>query len=111
MNKYNNELQFINTHNKSYLLGLFYADGNVSKNQHHTKLYLKDKELIIKLKKEFTFFNYYETKTLFGIQSGINDIKSHFISHGCYPDKSSLNKELFNLSRATDEQKKQLNIF
>lgn len=91
--KYNNELQIIDNQNKSYLLGLFYADGNISKNQHHSKLYLKDKELIDKLKLEFPFFNSYSRdNSLFGIQSGKKEVRNHFILNGCLPDKSISNK-------------------
>lgn len=95
---YNNELQTIDNQNKAYLLGLFYADGNISKNQHHTKLYLKDKELIDKLKLEYPFFNYYSREnSLFGIQSGKKEVRNHFILNGCLPDKSVSNKENLKL--------------
>ena len=96
--EYNNELQIIDNQNKAYLLGLFYADGNISKNQHHSKLYIKDKELIDRLKIEFPFFNYYSRENyLFGIQSGKKDVRQHFISNGCLPDKSISNKENLKL--------------
>lgn len=91
--EYNKELQFIDNHNKAYLLGLFYADGNVGKNSSDTKLYLKDKELILKLKEEFNFFNVYEQNNLLGIHKCVKSLKEDFILHGCLPDKSNANKD------------------
>lgn len=48
---YNRELQSIDTQEKAYLLGLFYADGNVGINQTQCRIELKleDKELIFHL--------------------------------------------------------------
>lgn len=55
---YNRELQSIDTQEKAYLLGLFYADGNVGINQTQCRIELKleDKELIFHLQKLFPFF-------------------------------------------------------
>lgn len=52
---YNRELQSIDTQEKAYLLGLFYADGNVGINQTQCRIELKleDKELIFHLQKLF----------------------------------------------------------
>ena len=55
---YNRELQVIDTQEKAYLLGLFYADGNVGINnsQCRIELSIKDKDLIFRLKEIFPFF-------------------------------------------------------
>lgn len=100
--KYSNELQNIDSPNKAYLLGLFYADGNISKNQHHSKLYLVDKELIMLIKSNFPFFNYYTRKTLFGVQSGVSKVRKDFICNGCLPSKSMGNKNLMRLPFIND---------
>lgn len=48
---YNRELQIIDTQEKAYLLGLFYADGNIGLNQNQCRLELslEDKDLIFHL--------------------------------------------------------------
>jgi hypothetical protein len=51
----NNYFDKIDTSNKAYVLGLFYADGNLHKNT--LQICLKDKELITFLKKEFKTTN------------------------------------------------------
>ena len=64
---YNRELQVINTQEKAYLLGLFYADGNVGLNQSQCRIEvsLKDKDLIFHLKELFPFFYiHYDRGTL-----------------------------------------------
>jgi hypothetical protein len=95
---YNNELQSIDNQNKAYLLGLFYADGNISKNQHHIRLGLTDEDLILLLKEKFPFFRYYiveyigNRQNMHYLYSGLKVLKEHFISNGCLPDKSFENK-------------------
>lgn len=91
---YKDELQNIDNPNKAYLLGLFYADGNIGNNTSDVRLYLKDSNLIIKLYNKFRFFNIYETnKGFVGIHLCTSRLKNHFVLHGCLPQKSSLNKD------------------
>jgi hypothetical protein len=91
--KYHRELQNINTEEKAYLLGLFYSDGNVSKNQHHSRLTLKDEILIKTLHEKFTFFNFYKIRNIYyELHSGINLVRKDLIDNGCLPDKSYSNK-------------------
>lgn len=54
--KYNNELKLIDTEQKSYLLGLFFADGVITK-RNAVKLSLIDKQIIDELYVLFPFFN------------------------------------------------------
>lgn len=62
---YNNEFKLIDTEEKAYFLGLFYADGSISlqkrKNSNYVKpqvqISLTDKQLIYDLHKHFPFFN------------------------------------------------------
>lgn len=60
--EYNNEMNKIDTEEKAYLLGLIMADGGLFYNKksgaYQTKIKLKqsDKELLIKIQNEFTFF-------------------------------------------------------
>jgi hypothetical protein len=62
---YNNEFKVIDTEEKAYFLGLFYADGSISlqkrKNSNYVKpqvqISLTDEQLIYDLHKYFPFFN------------------------------------------------------
>ena len=96
---YNNELEQINTPEKAYLLGLFYADGNVSLNQTHCRLALQksDKNLLQKLHIIFPFFTLYETKNLIVLGTGIKRIHEDLIKWGCYPQKSVQQKEKLHI--------------
>ncbi len=93
---YNNELQIIDDQNKAYLLGLFYADGNVSLKQTHSRIALheKDVKLLLKIKKVFKFFKLYadKSKNQFTLYSGYKKCKTDLILNGCLPQKSTVNK-------------------
>lgn len=96
---YNRELQVIDTSNKAYLLGLFYSDGNVSLNQHHSRLFINENDHIIKLKEKFPFFNIqlHSNYILEGLQSGIANVRKDLIDNGCLPAKSTINKDNLKL--------------
>lgn len=93
---YNRELQVIDTQEKAYLLGLFYADGNigVNKNQCRLSLSLKDKDLIFRLKELFPFFYiHYDRGTKIEMGNYQKELKEDFIANGCLPRKSYENRE------------------
>lgn len=100
-NLYQRELQVIDSEQKAYLLGLFFSDGNISMNQHHSRLFLKDQELIRQLQTIFPFFNLHEDnrndKAQLGLHSGIGLVRQDFISNGCLPNKSFSNKDIIKL--------------
>ena len=95
---YNRELQVINTQEKAYLLGLFYADGNVGLNQSQCRIEvsLKDKDLIFHLKELFPFFYiHYDRGTKIELGNYSKGLKNDLIFNGCLPRKSFENR--FNL--------------
>ena len=95
---YNRELQIIDTQEKAYLLGLFYADGNVGLNQNSSRIEmsLKDKDLIFHLKELFPFFYiHYDRNTKIELGNYTKELKEDLILHGCLPRKSFDNR--FNL--------------
>lgn len=62
---YSNEFRTIDTPEKAYVLGLYYADGYISikpKKNYHSgiTLHLNDSELLRKIKEKFLFFTYIE---------------------------------------------------
>ena len=93
---YNRELQSIDNQEKAYLLGLFYADGNVGLNQTQCRieLQLKDKELIFHLQKLFPFF-YIHSNRVDKVELGNYQkaLKRDLMMNGCLPRKSFENKE------------------
>lgn len=99
---YNNELKTINSLEKAYLLGLFYSDGNVSKNQVHSRIELneKDKELLIKIKEVFPFFKLFKSvNNKYTLYSGIKKVREHLIKNGVLPAKSFENKDNLKLPK------------
>lgn len=93
---YNRELQSIDTQEKAYLLGLFYADGNVGINQTQCRIELKleDKELIFHLQKLFPFFYiHYDRGTKIELGNYQKTLKEDLVFNGCLPRKSFENKE------------------
>ena len=93
---YNRELQFIDTQEKAYLLGLFYSDGNVGVNQNQCRISLKleDKELIFSLQKLFPFFYiHYDRGTKIELGNYSRKLKEDLIFNGCLPRKSFENKD------------------
>ena len=66
--KYNRELQFIDTAEKAYLLGLFYSDGCISTkgNICSMSFHKKDVDFVLNVQKIFPFFkvvNYSKSKS------------------------------------------------
>lgn len=100
---YNRELQKINNQYKAYLLGLFYADGNISLNQTHCRIALheQDVEVLNSIKTKFNFFKMYQDKNKhqFILYSGYALIKKDLISNGCFPQKSTINKNITKLPK------------
>ena len=95
-NMYNRELQRIDTQEKAYLLGLFYADGNIGINQTQCRVALKleDRDLIFHLQKLFPFFYvHYDRGTKIELGNYQKALKEDLIIHGCLPRKSFENKE------------------
>lgn len=93
---YNRELQSIDTQEKAYLLGLFYADGNIGINQTQCRLELKleDRELIFHLQRLFPFFHiHYDRGTKIELGNYQKVLKEDLIINGCCPRKSFENKE------------------
>lgn len=92
---YKNEFEKINKLEKAYVLGLFYSDGNVSKNQNHCRIQLnkKDLEILKKIRKIFPFFKLYESENnKYTLYSGYKKLKLDLIKNGCLPAKSFENK-------------------
>ena len=92
---YNRELQFIDTQEKAYLLGLFYSDGNIGVNQNQCRIELKleDKELIFNLQKLFPFFYiHYDRGTKIELGNYSKKLKEDLVLNGCLPRKSFENK-------------------
>jgi hypothetical protein len=107
--KYNNEFKIIDTFLKAYILGLFYADGNVSSNQNHSRIQLKENDgyLLKDIQKSFPFFRIYEGKKYdlnkVTLYSGYKQFKEDLISNGCLPRKSKSNKRKLKFPRISDE--------
>lgn len=119
--KYNNEFKKINTSDKAYLLGLFYADGCVSINKkrkithnyisYTAKISLIDKNLIDNLHNKFPFFikgitdfSKYNrnNKIQYRIESSIKDLNQDLINQGVLPRKSYENKIKVRLPKLSD---------
>ena len=97
---YNRELQVIDTQEKAYLLGLFYADGNVGLNQNQCRIELSinDKDLILHLKDLFPFFYiHYNQDTKIELGNYEKNLKLDLINNGCLPRKSFENKDNLHL--------------
>ena len=94
---YNRELQVIDTQEKAYLLGLFYADGNIGNNQVQSRITLnnKDSELVFHLKNLFPFFYIHSNENRNTVELGNykKELKEDFISNGCLPRKSFENRD------------------
>lgn len=92
---YNSELEIIDSQNKAYLLGLFYSDGNVSKDGLSAlcRISLKksDEALLLYLKEVFPFFRIsYATREPLStiLFSSFKKFRLDLITHGCFPAKS-----------------------
>ncbi len=97
---YNRELQSIDSQEKAYLLGIFYADGNIGINQNQCRLELKleDKDLIFHLQKLFPFFYiHYDRGTKIELGNYQKVLKEDLVANGCLSRKSFENKENLHL--------------
>lgn len=95
---YNNEFSTIDTFEKAYLLGLFYADGCLSDNTASVSIIKEDAYILEELRVLFPFFNlrdYKQRNSHMSILSkGSKHICSDLIKHGLCTRKSFENKEL-----------------
>lgn len=102
---YNRELRVIDTQEKAYLLGLFYADGNVGLNQAQCRIELSliDKDLIFHLKEMFPFFHvHYNGDSKIVLGNYCKFLKEDLISNGCLPRKSLDNRNNLHLPNIDD---------
>lgn len=95
-----NYFDIIDTQNKAYALGLYYADGTVSKNKNYVSISLQERDVNIldKLNNEFggnrklTFVKFndknsnWSNQYMFTVAS--DKIHGDLIKHGCVPNKS-----------------------
>lgn len=97
---YNNELQYIDTEQKAYLLGLFYSDGYICSTNNNCGITLHNNDLdalndIIIL---FPFFKLRNShKNASKIDCTSKNLKQHLLEHGVLHLKSSINRELLSL--------------
>lgn len=106
---YNNEFEIINAEDKAYVLGLFYADGNVSLRQRHCRIQLKasDGALLYEIQRKFPFFRLYHVKRGSNDKPNSEDskvlycgdkrFKQHLMNLGCVPQKSTYNKDCLSV--------------
>lgn len=97
---YNNELKFIDTEEKAYLLGLFYSDGCVSNtnNSCSISLHKNDFYLLKEIVKIFPFFKIKINKNNCNKVICTNkNLKIDLINNGVFPRKSKDNKELLTI--------------
>lgn len=99
--EYKNELELINTQEKSYLLGMLYADGCIT-NNNAVKLSLIDKQIIEELHLIFSFFNINEfdfsiyninSKKQYSLSKKSEKLQLDLISNGLYFKKSTENAD------------------
>lgn len=95
---YNNEFKKIDTKEKAYILGLYYADGFVTyKPEKYSyfsgiKLHIKDLELLDRIKKLFPFFNIIKEENVVVLRCNQRLFCEHLITNGVLTRKSSTNK-------------------
>lgn len=103
--EYNNELKHIDSESKSYLLGLFYADGCIS-TQNTVRISLIDEQLINDLHILFPFFNKINfdysiynsnNKIQYSLTKQGKEIYKDFVNNGLFRRKSTENAEKLKL--------------
>lgn len=110
MSNYNREFKTIDSNNKAYVLGMFYADGCISANN-SVRISLCDNQIIKDMLHEFPFFNDGEfdfskynqnNKMQYYLQIKNNDLQNDLINLGMLFRKSTENAT--NLKMPTIEQ-------
>ena len=111
--KYNNELEKIDTIEKSYLLGLLFADGSNSIKNNDVRLSLIDKEIIEDLHQIFPFFRI-ETfdyskynsnnKKQYSLRLKNKNLSIHLYNHGMLNRKSTDNKDFLILPKSVNDE-------
>lgn len=99
---YNKELQLIETQERAYLLGLFYADGCVCRTNNSCSIVLhkKDEYLLIRLAELFPFFKLRTSKANVSTLDCTNkQLKIDLISYGVLPQKSSVTRDKMKVPR------------
>jgi len=99
---YNNEFEVIDTQEKAYILGLWYADGNVTSTKNgNSTIYVSslvlqkgDKHLLESIQNTFSIFNTYPFNKGKGVQIKSNSRKCYddLVLNGCLPRKSYDNR-------------------
>ena len=108
---YQNEFKVIDTKEKAYLIGLFYADGCVT-TRNAVRISLIDEQLIDDLKILFPFFNKnsydfskhnINNQRQYSLSKKSETLHQDFINFGVINNKSQENSELLNLDNIPKE--------
>ena len=95
---YNSEFNEINTQEKAYVLGLWYADGFVTYNTETSsyfagiKLKIDNIDLLEKIKQFFPFFVLQTTENVCVLRCNKREFCEDLIKNGVFPNKSGINK-------------------
>ena len=110
---YRKDFEKIDTKEKAYVLGLFYADGCTSftdKNNIHSRISLHylDDYLLKDIQKYFPYFKFYKAKMIHKrnnstLYSGSRAFNKDLIKLGCLPSKSIVNKEFLKMPIINNE--------
>jgi hypothetical protein len=99
--KYANELQQLDTQEKAYLLGLFYADGYVCSANNNCGITLHEQDLMLlqKLVQIFPFFTIRKSHAkAYKLDCTSKKLKKDLLEKGVFCLKSSVNRELLSLN-------------
>lgn len=109
---YNSEFSTINTSDKAYVLGLYYADGYVSYNPDKRgyfsgiMLAIKDENLLLSICEKFPFFKICIDKNrpnAISIRCNQKRFLEDLIKNGCLPHKSKQNKNILKFPKIKPE--------